>query len=332
MTFIPSDIMSFSDLVIGYTRNGKINPLLPPMSGTALKGELIAVIGRNGIGKSTLLRTLAGIQSKISGSVNVMGKNIENINKADFARIAGFISTWNNSVSNLNVYDLISLGRFPHTNWIGSLTGKDHSIIASSIERTSVTNLKDRYFYELSDGERQKVMFARLLAQDTNIMVMDEPTAFLDIRSKYEILHFLYSLTRNEGKTIIYSTHDFGMAIKHSDKIWLVLDKEMIEGAPEDLLINGAFDHLFESSSVRFNSHDGTYNFIDHTDKGAVSLKGNGKLLHWTGQALRRAGYTVTEDSSLQIIIKENKWQLSGDKVGIFSSVYDLIRTLDSRS
>lgn len=332
MTVNPSDvILSFSDLGIGYLRDGKANELLPPLKGTALKGELIAVIGRNGVGKSTLLRTLAGIQPKISGSITVMGRNTENYQKMEFARIAGYISTWNNNVSNLNVYDLISLGRYPHTNWIGSLTREDHLIIADSIERTSLWELRDRYFAELSDGEKQKVMFARLLAQDTPIMVMDEPTAFLDIRSKYEILHFLYSLTRNEGKTIIYSTHDFGMAINHSDKIWLVLDKEMIEGAPEDLLINGDFDHLFESSSVKFNSHDGSYSFNDHTNRGTLSIKGDGKRRYWTEEALRRAGYTVNENSTPVIIVNEDCWLLSdGTKDVTFFSVYDLLRALNS--
>ena len=166
----------------------------------------------------------------------------------DLAQKVGYISTEIVKVSNMRVYDLVALGRFPHTNWIGKIDMKDHEAIMDAIEKTSMKPLYRKFVSELSDGERQKAMIARILAQDTGIMIMDEPTAFLDIGSKYEILHLMHHLSDKSNKTIIFSTHDLQMAISQSDKIWLILDNELIEGAPEDLMIAGAFDHLFDSS------------------------------------------------------------------------------------
>ena len=149
------------------------------------------------------------------------GKNIYDYSRLDLAREVGYISTEIVKVSNMRVFDLVALGRFPHTNWIGKLEQKDNEHISDAIEKTSMTAFRHKYVSELSDGERQKVMIARILAQDTDIMIMDEPTAFLDIGSKFEILHLLHDLSRKSQKTIIFSTHDLHMAVSQADKIWL---------------------------------------------------------------------------------------------------------------
>ena len=144
-------------------------------------------------------------------------------------------------------------------------------------------------------------MIARILAQDTGIMVMDEPTAFLDIGSKYEILHLLHVLSRESEKTIIFSTHDLHMAISQSDKIWLILDDRLIEGSPEDLMIEGAFDHLFDLSPVHFNSEQGTFSFRSE-NKGSIYLKGDGNRRHWTEKAIIRAGFSVSDVKTIPYI------------------------------
>ena len=245
-----TEILSLDALKIGYVSGKKENILLPPLYARAGRGELIAVIGRNGIGKSTLLRTLIGLQQPLGGEIYYDGKNIKDYSRINLAQKVGYISTEIVRVSNMSVYDLVALGRFPHTNWIGKIEMKDHEVIMDAIEKTSMGPFCRKYISELSDGERQKAMIARILAQDTGIMIMDEPTAFLDIAGKYEILHLMHMLSGKSGKTIIFSTHDLQMAINQSDKIWLILDKKLVEGAPEDLIIAGAFDHLFDTSSV----------------------------------------------------------------------------------
>jgi iron complex transport system ATP-binding protein len=321
------NILSFRELQIGFGSGNKKRLLLPPVSEDAGKGELIAVIGRNGIGKSTLLRTLAGIQKPLAGEVLYNGISIDKLDRSDLARITGYTSTEILKVSNMKVFDLVSLGRYPYTNWFGTISAEDHDIIQDAMEKTSVAAFSDRFIAELSDGERQKTMIARMLAQNTFVMLMDEPTAFLDIRGKFEVLNLMRNLSHNAGKTIIFTTHDLSMALSHADKIWLVLDKTMKDGAPEDLLMKGDFDHLFDSSYVEFNAVTATYS-LRTENKGSFHIAGEGTKLHWTREAIKRAGYTVSETATMPFIeIMEDKWLLrSGDYAKEFNSIYELVK------
>ena len=326
------EILSLNSLKIGYVSGKKENILLPPLSASAIRGELIAVIGRNGIGKSTLLRTLAGLQQPLGGEIFYSKKNIRDYSRMELAQEVGYISTEIVKVSNMRVYDLVALGRFPHTNWIGKIEAKDHMAIMDALKKTSMESFREKFVSELSDGERQKTMIARILAQDTGIMIMDEPTAFLDVAGKYEILHLMHLLSNKNKKTIIFSTHDLQMAISQSDKIWLILDNKLFEGAPEDLMIAGAFDHLFDSSTVVFNSEDGTFSFRSDT-KGNIYVEGDGNKKHWTMMAINRAGFNVSKEKTFPYIIipsESNKfWRLS-NKTDIleFSTIYELITYL----
>ena len=327
-----TEILSFDSLKIGYVSGRHENVLLPPLEACAVKGELIAVIGRNGIGKSTLLRTLTGLQPSLGGEIFYNGKNIRDYSRIDLAQKVGYISTEIVKVSNMSVYDLVALGRFPHTNWMGKIDAKNHDVIMDAIENTGMLAFCKRFVSELSDGERQRAMIARILAQDTGIMVMDEPTAFLDIGSKYEILHLMHVLSQESEKTVIFSTHDLHMAINQSDKIWLILDNNLIQGAPEDLMIAGAFDHLFDSSPVQFNSENGTFSFRS-VEKGRLYIEGDGIRRHWTEKAINRAGFSVSEWETIPYIIlpsvKNSKWQLSTrHSAKEFGSIYELVSCL----
>jgi len=330
-----SNILYIKDLEIGYTSGRNRKALLPPLNAVAGKGELIAIIGRNGIGKSTLLRTLTGLQPGLAGSIFYYGKDINEYSRIDLAREVGYISTEIIKVSNMRVYDLVALGRFPHTNWIGKIETEDDTIIKDAIEKTSMSAFSNKYVSELSDGERQKVMISRILAQDTGIMIMDEPTAFLDIGSKYEILHLLHQLSRKNQKTIIFSTHDLQMAVSQADKIWLVLDNHLIEGAPEDLIISGAFDHLFDSSPVKFNTENGTFTFRGE-ELGSYYIEGEGVIRHWTAEAIKRSGFGISDIKTLPYIKTSaghpDKWQLvSASESTDFDSVHKLILHLTSK-
>jgi iron complex transport system ATP-binding protein len=326
-----TEILSLENLKIGYSSGKHSKVLVAPLSASARKGELIAVIGRNGIGKSTLLRTIIGLQHSLGGKIILNDKNISEIALNDLAREIGYISTEVVRVSNMTVFDLVALGRFPHTNWIGKLDQDGRNAIRNALVKTGMESLSERYIAELSDGERQRAMIARVLAQDTEIMVMDEPTAFLDIAGKYEIVNLMLSLTR-EGKTIIFSTHDFSIALNQTDKIWLLTEKNLLEGAPEDLMLSSAFDHLFESSVVGFNSFDGSFSFRNPS-RGMIMVVGDGMLKKWTEKAVTRAGYSISETRSSYLIkipdgtIK--KWELVNDDFQAgFNSLYDLVTFL----
>jgi iron complex transport system ATP-binding protein len=327
-----SEILSFKSLSIGYSTGRTRNILLPPLTAGARKGELIAVIGRNGIGKSTLLRTLAGLQPPVSGDITYGGRSIIEYSRTELARTIGYISTEIVKVSNMRVYDLVALGRFPYTNWFGKIDEANHALITDAISKTGLSALTRRFISELSDGERQKAMIARILAQDTGILVMDEPTAFLDIGSKFEILHLMHLLSQKSGKTIIFSTHDLNVAMSQADKIWLINNDSLTEGAPEDLMLQGSFDHLFDSSAVQYNPDNGTYSFIAES-RGDISLSGEGIMLHYTRMALGRAGYSVTEsDGGRHVIVPSANcrlWQYSDGNESIdFGSIYDFVTWL----
>ena len=268
-----NEILTFESLEIGYT-SGKIkNVLLPPLNASAEEGELIAIIGKNGIGKSTLLRTIAGLQPLIAGNLQVAGRSINDYSRIQLSGKIGYVSTEIVKVSNMKVYDLVTLGRFPHTDWFGRIDSFNHEAVIDALIKAGMIDFINRPVTELSDGERQRAMIAMVLAQDAIIMVMDEPTAFLDISSKYEIINLLHELTQQRNKTIIYSTHDFNTAVSQADKIWLMLDDALIEGAPEDIMISGAFKRLFDESKVSFNTHDGSFS-IRNVFKGAINIKG----------------------------------------------------------
>jgi iron complex transport system ATP-binding protein len=327
-------ILSLNSLTIGYSVGKTGNILLPPLNASARRGEMIALIGKNGIGKSTLLRTIAGLQPPLGGDIFYSGKSIKEYSRTDLARTIGYISTEIVKVSNMRVYDLVALGRFPYTSWFGKINRDNHEIITDAIEKTGMSSLSWRFISELSDGERQKAMIARILAQDTGILVMDEPTAFLDIGSKFEILHLMHLLSQESGKTIIFSTHDLNVAMSQADKIWLIIDNQLIEGAPEDLMLQGAFEHLFDSSVYQYNSENGTYSFITG-NRGEINVEGEGIMLHYTKQALNRAGFSVSEGARQPFLRLPSgncrNWQLiDGSSVTEFGSLYDFVTWISS--
>ena len=326
------NILNLVDLTIGYSSGRSVKSVLSGLNATACKGELIAVIGKNGAGKSTLLRTITGLQASLSGNILHEGIDITEYSRIELARRVGYISTESVRVNNMSVYDLVSLGRFPYTNWTGRIDKKNNLIIEKAIEDAGMSALKNRYVGELSDGERQRSMIARILAQDTCLMVMDEPTAFLDIGSKYEILLLLHNLAKDAGKTVIFSSHDLQIAITQADKIWLIADESFVEGAPEDLMLGGEFDQIFSSSSVKYNSDLGTFSFPSE-EKGRIWLEGEGIMRHWTEKALNRAGFLLSDIKSHPVLYvpdsKSESWRLVSENNSIeFRSIFELITAL----
>ncbi|HYX07942.1 MAG TPA: ABC transporter ATP-binding protein [Bacteroidales bacterium] len=334
MTNTINNILSLHNLSIGYSA-GKNGILCERLNVGARKGELIALIGKNGTGKSTLLRTIARLQASLAGSVTIRDREIYQFSGRDFARLVSFVSTENVTVPNMSVYDLVALGRFPYTNWIGRLSEEDRNIVEHSIKQTGLALLKDKNIDSLSDGERQRVMIARTLAQNTDLIILDEPTAFLDLQGRHEIIHLLNKLAAEQKKTIVFSTHDLNIATSEADKIWMLLPGELVEGAPEDLILNNQIKRLFDNSLLRFDSASGS--FVVKKQSGAkFSIMGEGEGLLWTSRALQRLGLTITETpAQAHGIIRVNQnaesfnWQVHHDDISEeFASVYLLANYL----
>ncbi len=334
-------ILNIQNLDIGYS---SAKAILSDIRLTANRGELIALIGRNGAGKSTLLRTISKLQKPLSGDIIIDKKNINSFSRNELAKMISFVSTEAININNLKVVDLVSLGRFPHTNWFGKLKVHDLTLINEAISMVSMEDYVNNNVNEISDGERQRVMLARTLAQDTEVIILDEPTAFIDLPNKYEIISILNQLAKNRNKTIIFSTHDLNIAIQQADKIWLMLPNdthkqkgEIIEGAPEDLILNNTFSMIFDNKKLNFDKTNGDFKIFNQNTKATNRL---GLIIEesiepiytdWTKKALERLGFEVDCNKSLKenIIIKKDadkiQWlfEKNNDKF-VFNSIYEL--------
>ncbi len=329
-------ILETKNLSIGYTGkkdNGKI--IFDNINLKASKAELVALLGANGAGKTTLLRNLVSLQKPLSGEIIIFDQNIKSFSRNEMARKVGFVSTEIIQINNLSVYDLVSLGRYPHTSWTGRLGKEDYEKVNEAIEMVGMNKLRKKYINQLSDGERQRAMIARTLAQDTELIILDEPTAFLDLPNKYEIIHLLNRLAKTKNKTIIFSTHDLNIAIQEADKLWMMLDKNILQGAPEDLILKGSFGKLFEKSNLKFNLIKGEFR-IARRLSGNIYLEGPETEIHWTKNALERSGLNVTGDNNSVIKIfvfndqNTRKWLLIDDsEEQFFFSIYELCKYLN---
>jgi iron complex transport system ATP-binding protein len=284
-------ILTFEDLWLGYLP-GEF--LLKGASEEVHSGEMIALAGRNGTGKSTLLRTIAGIRKPVSGNVMLRQKNLFSFPAYELSKNISFVSTGSNLVENLTVFEMVSLGRHPYTNWWGNIRAKDRRKIHESIRFVGMEGFTNARVHRLSDGERQRAMIAMSLAQDTRIMILDEPTAFLDIPNRIGILEVLNKL-KSHGRTVIFSTHEFDNIFSYADKVWVIHDRQRLSGAPEDLGLQGAFEHIFSDSGVAFDQDNLRFLREGKYDRD-VELSGEkGRLRYWTRRALERGGFLVSD-------------------------------------
>ena len=216
-------------------------------------GEFTALIGRNGTGKSTLLRTIAGLAKPMGGHITIDGTELGGMSPREIASMISFVSTDEVRVANLHVADVVALGRTPYTNWIGRLQDEDRQIVMRSLSLVGMEDFASKPIDRLSDGERQRVMIARALAQDTPIILLDEPTAFLDLPNKYEICLLLRELAHKQGKSIIFSTHDLSVALELCDTMAIIHDGEFGYGTPDHLIAEGRLQQLFDGTPLLFD-------------------------------------------------------------------------------
>lgn len=254
-----NNILTTSNLSIGYSSK-KNNVIIAENLNLSLQdGKLIALIGANGIGKSTLLRTITGIQKPLKGEVFLNGKNLNNYKSLALAQNLSMVLTEKLPPSNLTVYELVALGRQPYTNWIGTLSNDDAIHIHEAIELTQIGHLSQKKHYEISDGQLQKVLIARALAQDTPLIILDEPTTHLDLLHKVSLLKLLKKLTHETGKCILFSTHDIDMAIQLSDEMIIMTPETVVQDEPCNLISKGSFNTLFKDEHIVFDSEKGKF-------------------------------------------------------------------------
>lgn len=331
-------ILTTHNLTIGYKTSRKnVRCVASDISVCLEAGELVCLLGPNGGGKSTLLRSLAGMQPPIGGEVRLLGDDVYKLPPQELAKRLSLVLTEKIDVGMLSGYTLVSLGRYPYTNWWGKLSSQDAEIVTWAIKSVGATHLAQRNVSELSDGERQKIMIARALAQSPVVMLLDEPTAFLDLPRRVEIMQLLRQLTRETNQAILLSTHDLNLALRLADKIWLLAsDGSLHVGAPEDLVLSGAFAETFRSEGVEFDAISGEFH-LNTSMRGTVNLLGEGVVGMWTKRALQRADFVVLSHSnSTDICIEVMSikgqifWQvICNSAESRHDSVYELIQFLN---
>ncbi len=314
-------ILSTHNLTIGYRDSRRSTQVVASGVNVGLRaGELTCLLGPNGAGKSTLIRTLAGTQTPLAGSVALGGDDLHRLAPAFLARRLAVVLTERVEIGNLSAYALVALGRHPYTDWRGRLRTQDEAVVQRVLTQVGAAHLAARPVSELSDGERQRVMIARALAQEPQVLILDEPTAFLDLPGRVEMMHLLASLGHTAGCAILLSTHDLELALRVADMLWL-LPKQglLVTGLPEELALSGALGELFQSEEVRFDPATGSFK-LQRQPCGPIGLlspelPNTAAKVQWTARALERIGFAVVMGDATQpwqVIVNAASWQVIG--------------------
>ncbi len=299
------ELLKVNNLSVGYNSGSSL--LHSGINVDVKNGEFICLLGPNGAGKSTLIKTLSGFLQPMDGEVYYGNKNLKTLPESQISKMVSVVLTDRIQIQNLTVFELVALGRTPYTGFFGKLTLDDIKLVNKAIEEVGLKNFSYKSIDKMSDGERQKAMIAKALVQETPFIILDEPTAFLDLPAKLEIMQLLKRLSSEKGRGILLSTHDLEMALQIADKIWLLAQgKELKVGIPEDLVLSNDFKTFFEREGVVFDNNSGSFKYQRVNSKPIV-LEGDSVALKWVGRALYRQGYkTVDEDCDYKIRVVSN--------------------------
>lgn len=299
-----TDTIAIKDLAIGYPGRNSVKVVAEGITDTLRSGYLTCLLGENGAGKSTLLRTLAGFQPALGGEIKIMGKSLQQYRERELATVIGVVLTERTSLQNMTVEELVGMGRSPYTGFWGRLSAGDREKVDYAMHQVGIQPLAGRMVQNLSDGERQKVMIAKALAQETPVIFLDEPTAFLDYPSKVEILHLLHRLAAEMSKTIFLSTHDLELALQMADRLWLMArGRGVVAGTPEDLAMDGTLEGFFTRKGVAFEKVTGLYRVEpEYHDK--IRLKGDATACAMAAKALRRNGILAGGDVESDVTVE----------------------------
>ncbi len=299
-------ILSAAALTTGYGKGHRNKCIVSrDMAFSLERGIFCCLIGPNGAGKSTLLRTVAGMQQALDGELMLDGRPVTDYSERELSRRIAIVLTDRVAAGGLRVRELVSLGRYPHVGFFGYLGQNDRRIVEHSMVLAGIAHKADCCVAELSDGERQKAMIAKALAQEGQLIVLDEPTAFLDVVSRMEVMNLLHGLA-SEGKTIVMSTHDIEQALSLADILWLLLPSgNLVAGTPEELALNGILEECFGRNGASFDVDRGR--FALRTEAGRpIRVDAEAPLFFWATNVLARYGYNAVTEASSDLLRIEN--------------------------
>tara|TARA_Y100001972_G_C7658011_1_gene331532 strand:+ start:232 stop:1215 length:984 start_codon:yes stop_codon:yes gene_type:complete len=324
-------LLNTKSLSIGYGKGPESKILQKDINLAINEGEIISLMGQNGVGKTTFIKTLAGLLDPISGSVQYGEQDLSGISSGDLAQKMSLVLTEKPFNFNITPIELISISRHPYSNWIGVLSPRDKEVIEWALNETHLNYIANRKLYELSDGQLQKVMIARALAQETALIILDEPASHLDLNNKIEVMMLLKKIA-SQGKGILISTHDLQVSTQLSDRLLLFnFNEDTNEGVPEDLILDGTLQKSLYLDQYGYDMISGTINF---DQKGpSVSVSGDPETKFWVTMALKRKGYIVKDEKQKVEIIcsAKNHFKILQDKKKLeVKSIETLLKNLSS--
>ncbi|WP_191577174.1 ABC transporter ATP-binding protein [Achromobacter insolitus] len=294
-------------LVAGYDSR----PLLGPYHLHAPRGDFVCLIGANGAGKSTLIRTLCGMQPVLAGDLLLDGHPLTAQSSRDRARQLAVVLTDRVDTMLMTGYELACLGRYPHIGWGGRLRKPDHAIVQAALLQAGAAALAGKLVSRMSDGERQKIMIARALAQQPKVLVLDEATAFLDLPRRIELMQLLQDLAHQQQLSIVLSTHDLELALRYADALWLIDGQRQLHtGAPEDLALSGALSSAFSAEGLAFDLERGELR-VGRGGQRPMRVNGSGMRQVWTLRAVQRLGYCIRDDAAHTVDVLDDGYSLS---------------------
>jgi len=269
-------LLEIKEVSIGYGTGSRAKLVASGLEANMLKGELVCLLGANGTGKSTLMRSLCGFQPTLAGEVLIDHRLVNELSEKELSLRIAVVLTDRVVVPNATVEELVSYGRSPHTGMLGRLNQEDKQLVEKAMEQCGIAHKKESLLSALSDGERQKAFIAKALAQDTPLIILDEPTAFLDLPARVEIMQLLRDIANHSGKAILMSTHDLDLALQLADRLWLLHSQgPIVTGSPEDLLLKNSFQSMFQHKGIVFDNKTGLFQ-VNHKQHSTLAVKGHG--------------------------------------------------------
>ncbi len=324
-----ASLLTTDSLQIGYSHQGDSTCIARDLSLELKAGEFVCLLGPNGAGKSTLIRTLAGMQPPLGGTVALQGKGFQNIAPRERARQVSVVLTESMPIGMMDAYSLVSLGRHPYSGWLGGLNQHDRKRIAWALNAVGATELAPRQVAELSDGERQKVSIARALAQEAKVMLLDEPTAYLDLPRRVELMSILRTLAQQEQMGLLLSTHDLDLALRFADKLWVVTTNgSLLQGSPEALALSGEFSDVFANENLEWDAEHGLFR-APKTPCLEAHITGSGHEYLWTRRAVERLGFRIgnADTAAFTVQVSTDAWIV--EKNGIRKDLHSIQAFID---
>lgn len=324
-------ILQAKEVAVGYHKGKNIHWVARDLTFSLHTGQLACLLGPNGVGKSTLIKAIMGQKLPVDGEILYQGQPIQKLGAREMATKVSVVLTDRISPGNLNVRHLVGLGRTPFTNWLGNLAEEDEKAIDQAIASTNIGYLKDKKVAELSDGQLQKVMIARALAQDGQLMILDEPTAHLDLINRMEIMQLLRDIAHSQQKAVLVVTHDLDIAVDTADTFLLMpCGGRMISGTPEDMIVSGEINKLLPHGKYQFDLVTGKIR--SNIPYDYTQIKGSLEVAKWLTLALRKSRLPLKEN--IQIMVQKDPLSFmveDNGKRSHFTTIQDVVNHFRSQ-